>query len=314
MIRVLVVGVAGVGLLAGISGCNTEEMWAEKQELQGPVTDLASPQGVELPDLQMVDVREIDLVEQVLRYRAMYARSLRLLHDYYEEHGYSDKRRWASAELADLERIRPFKYIVSAEIPTASLQARDSIAEADELYDRAGALMENGGHHLPVLYRQDKMREALRIYTELISTYPTSDKIDDAAFQCGEITKEYFQDQEPIAVKWYERAFTWDPQTPHAARFQAAVIYDYRMHDRARALELYHAVLDHETHNQSNAVFASRRIFELTQAMHGTAPELADGDAPAEDVPAADEEITEQQRIAAEQLIPTVQSPADRPE
>ncbi|MFQ5592384.1 MAG: hypothetical protein ACE5HE_14585, partial [Phycisphaerae bacterium] len=76
--------------------------------------------------------------------------------------------------------------------------------------------------------------------------------------------KEYLPGQEPIAVKWYERAWTWNPETPLAPRFQAAVVYDYRLHDRDRALELYHGVVNHETTHKTNVRFASRRIHELT--------------------------------------------------
>jgi TolA-binding protein len=118
------------------------------------------------------------------------------------------------------------------------------------------------------------MVEAVGVFRELIERYPTSDKIDDAAFQLGQVHKEYLQDQEPIAVKWYERAWAWDPNTPHEPRFQAAVIYDYRLHDRDRALELYQLVLKDETPEQSsvnklarrtNVDFATRRIGELTR-------------------------------------------------
>ena len=98
----------------------------------------------------------------------------------------------------------------------------------------------------------------------MISKYPSSDKIDDAAFYCGEIYKEYFKDQEEIALKWYERTWTWDPQTPHPARFQAAVVCDYRLRDRDRALELYQAVLTEEPNDKSNLRFATRRIRKLT--------------------------------------------------
>ena len=91
-----------------------------------------------------------------------------------------------------------------------------------------------------------------------------SEKIDDAAFYCGEIHKEYLPGQELIAVKWYERAWEWNPDTTHPARFQAAVVYDYSLHDRDRALELYQHVVAHETNDKNNVRFASRRIRELT--------------------------------------------------
>ncbi len=83
---------------------------------------------------------------------------------------------------------------------------------------------------------------------------------------CGEIHKEYLPGQEELAVKWYERAWTWDPRTPHTARFQAAVVFDYRLHDRDRALELYKSVVRDESHDRSNLRFATRRIRELTSA------------------------------------------------
>jgi hypothetical protein len=76
-----------------------------------------------------------------------------------------------------------------------------------------------------------------------------------------------------LAVKWYERAWTWNPDTPHPARFQAAVVYDYRLHNRARALELYHAVLEHETADDKNARFATRRIGELSSEVSQGAPQ-----------------------------------------
>ena len=100
--------------------------------------------------------------------------------------------------------------------------------------------------------------------TLIVEEYPTSDKIDDAAFYCGEIHKEYLPGQETLAVRWYERAWNWNPDTPFPARFQAAVVFDYRLHDRDRALELYHGVVEHETDHKSNVRFASRRIHELT--------------------------------------------------
>jgi TolA-binding protein len=65
-----------------------------------------------------------------------------------------------------------------------------SIPEADALYSRAlkihdevrliplaGALPQN----------KEKARQALALFKKLLKDYPTSDKVDDAAFFCGEI-------------------------------------------------------------------------------------------------------------------------------
>ena len=267
MIRSLTISTVILTLLTFAAGCNTEKLWVDHQKPQGPMSTMDATAGINLPDIQIINVQEVDIVEEVLTHRAMYKKSLTVLRDYYREQGYNNKRQWADAELADLSRVRPFNYVLSAEIPVSSLRPRHAIVEADEMYQRGVELMKKGGHGLPVLYRQDLMREALQVFTEMITKYPGSDKIDDAAFCCGEILKEYFQNQERLAVKWYERAHTWDPGTPHPSLFQAAVVYDFRLHDRAKALELYHRVLEEETANKSNSAFASRRIFELTEGM-----------------------------------------------
>ncbi len=255
------------------AACNTDPLWAEHQKVDAPLTDRGSPSGITLPDIQIADAHEVDLVEDVLARRAMYYRTLRALHDYYRDRGNAQKQTWAATELLAVERVQPFKYLLSAEIPAEDLRPVDAIAEADAIYERGLDLMKKGGHGVPALYSEETMLEALAVFVDLISQYPSSDKIDDAAFFCGEIHKEYLKDQEPIAVRWYERAYTWDSETPHPARFQAAVAYDYRMHDRARALELYRLVLDQETFNKSNVSFAVTRIHQLTVEQEGAPPE-----------------------------------------
>ncbi len=224
-------------------------------------------QSVELArqsDASLAQAGEVDLVEQLIQYRSSYRRTLQQLHDYYEQHGYEEKRLWAQGELQDIGRIRPYHYLYDSEIARMDLSPRDSIAEADALYKEALAVAAQAGHGTPVFFNQEKMGQALAMLKQLIRTYPMSDKIDDAAFHCGERLKEYYKNQDSVAVQWYERAWTWDPSTPHPARFQAAVVYDYRLHDRKRALELYRAMLTTES-SRSNRHFALARIKELTE-------------------------------------------------
>jgi hypothetical protein len=99
---------------------------------------------------------------------------------------------------------------------------------------------------------------------DLVHTYPTSTRIALSAYYIGEIYKEYF-DENYRGVLWYERAWQWDPGITQPARFQAAVVYDYRLHHRGKAVELYRLVLQDETFNVTNTLFAERRIEELTQ-------------------------------------------------
>ncbi len=269
-----------------LCGCQTDPLFEKQRKPDGPVTRIDAPPGVELPNISVVDQREVDLVEEMATHRAMYHRTLRLLRDYYKEKGYVQKGKWAEFELADLNKVKPFKYIMAAEIPAESLRPSDSVAQADVLYDKGLELMKQGGHGVPVFFRESTMKDALKAFIELVQTYPNSDKIDDAAFYIGEIYKEYFNDQETIAVEWYQRALQWNPKTPHPVRFQLAVVYDFRLHDRARALEYYHQVLGAEGDlDRSNVVFSTRRIQELVKPREGeavarTSPPARPPDAP----------------------------------
>lgn len=259
----LLVVLVGVGVLH--VGCNIGGLWADRQLPAGAQRANFGGAGDDHSvDISVTDAQEVDLVEQLVTHRLAYRRTLANLRVYYERHGYAHKESWAAHELKGLNTVNMFRYLMDAEIPSEELRPQASIPEADALYEKGLELMTQGGHGVPALYRQDKMIQAAKVFRSLIESYPQSDKIDDAAFMCGEIHKEYLPGQERIAVRWYERAWTWDPETPHNARFQAAVVYDYRLHDRDRALELYQAVLKEESRDRSNVRFATRRIHELT--------------------------------------------------
>jgi len=250
--------------LAGLaaSGCNVDGRWTRTGGPSGPVTLVrATGQGV---DMSVVPTQEVDLVENVLSHRQAYRAGLEELLAHYRAQGCAEKVAWAQYELQGVDLVKQFRYLLDSEVPSGSLHPTDRIAEADANYAKGLELMRKGGHGVPIIYREDRMLEAAEVFRQLIENYPTSDKIDDAAFYLGEIHKEYLPNQDPIAVNWYERAWTWDPNTPHPARFQAAVVYQYRLHDRDRALELYRQVVEHETDNLSNVRFATRQIEELT--------------------------------------------------
>ncbi len=251
------------------AGCNVDRLRGERRAPRGapladPVSLSRGGTAKAVVEIRPVAGEEVDLVEAVIEHRAMYHRYLTELRDYYKAHGYAAKQSWADFELDGIRKVKAFRYLEEAEVPQARLEPRDSIPEADALYERGLELMRKGGEGLPIFYRQKTMIQAAEVFRSLVELHPTSDKIDEAAFHLGEIHKEYLSGQEAIAVKWYERCWTWNPQTPHPARYQAAVVYDYRLHDRDRALELYKAVVQAEPGFTSNARFAQRRIGYLT--------------------------------------------------
>ncbi len=269
MKNVLRFGCLACASILAAAGCNVDPLIPKTRAPRGPVVSISETTGARAPadtGLSVIGQTEVDLVEKMVEYRSAYLHSLESLRDYYGDHGYLTKESWAEHELSGLKKVQTFRYVMDAEIPAQRLRPTDSVSDADAMLERGIALMRKGGHGgLPALYREKPMIEAAGVFRELIEKYPSSDKIDDAAFWLGEIHKEYLKDQEQIAVQWYERAFAWDPATPHSARFQAAVVYDYRLHDRDRALELYRLVLADEAWRRSNVDFATRRIEQLTK-------------------------------------------------
>jgi tetratricopeptide (TPR) repeat protein len=186
---------------------------------------------------------ETDIVEQIAINRQAYHQGLELLIRYYTKTGNNMKLKWANEELASLNSITQYKYIIEAEILDSNLRASTSIPEADDLFED-GLKLEKEASALLISKNADKLRAALDKYDRLIRNYPTSDKIDDAAFKAAEIY-EYFQDYS-IALLYYKRAYQWDPEAPFPARFRSARILDKRLHRKAEALKLYRQALETE--------------------------------------------------------------------
>ena len=247
-----------IGMLIAIAGC------AEKKTEVKPIRlgDLNDLDKTTVGDINMKTVKEVDLVERLAKARADYKRLLVLLNNWYLDHGYYEKAEWAAKEYADLKLVRTYPYLVEIEVQKTDLKPTDSIAKADELYEQALKLYHEG-QILPLVNDKKKLKEALDKFITLIKKYPNSDKIDDAAFYAGEILKEYFNDNVQ-AVKYYELAMKWDPHTPQPVRFECAVIYDFRLHNREKALEMYKRVLSEEADlDRTNTSFAATRIKQL---------------------------------------------------
>jgi tetratricopeptide (TPR) repeat protein len=210
-------------------------------------------------------------VEEMLRARAVYLEQLKRLEDALLTIGDVTRANWARRQRTLTERVEVYPYISEFPVEASVIVApEESIPEADALFESALARL-NEIRGVPLVgfldVNRKKAAEALEMFKQLLREYPKSDKVDDAAFYCGEIYKEYLRHDDPddeLSIKYYEWAWTLDPQTPHAARFQCAVVEDFRRHNRKRALELYQRVLQEETHNISNLRFAATRIEQLT--------------------------------------------------
>ena len=206
---------------------------------------------------------ETDLVEDMTVNRQAYKGGLEQLVAYYTKTGNNMKLRLAQKELTALITMPRYNYIQATDIGLANWKATNPIPEADDIYYDALEIEKNAGT-LPILKNENQLRLALEKYDEIIKKHPSSDKIDDAAYKTG-VIYEYFKDYE-IALTSFKRAFQWDPDTPHPARFRAARILDQRLHRNAEALQLYQQAVKIEGQFDKYRKwreFAEKRIREL---------------------------------------------------
>jgi len=213
---------------------------------------------------------EIDIVEQVSVNRQAYRQALQLLIEHYNKIGNNMKLRWAKKELAALNAMPQYKYIIEAEVAGPDLKASTRIPEADDLYKEAVRL-EKKGNRLILVKDNNLLRLALDKYNQLIRKHPSSDKIDDAAYRAGKIY-EYFKDYR-IALIYYKRTYQWDAETTYPARFREARILDQQLHNRAEALQLYKQAIEvpkKKGEDRNWQTWVERRIKELSETKEGS--------------------------------------------
>jgi tetratricopeptide (TPR) repeat protein len=257
MTRIVTTG-AVILLLTLFVGCEANTGTSQKLPMRTVPTVSDPNQPLNVPTSN----DEIDLVEKMTANRQAYQNSLQALIQYYGTAGNHDKVSWAKQELTALNRTPQYQYIIEAQVMPANLKATESIPAADQLYAQAEKLERDAGI-IPVtaLKNVELLRAALRKYGELISGYPTSDKIDDAAYKMARI-HEGLGDY-TIALAFYQRAYQWDAATPYPARFKAADILDKKLHRRAAALLVYQEAIAKEAQYKDLTLMAERRVQEL---------------------------------------------------
>jgi hypothetical protein len=244
--------------------------WAEEE-----LANLAQAQTFEwegvpkvLPPVgeSLANADEPLLVEYVVGARHEYQKAMADVQDFYRRTGVNSyKAQRVANAIQRLDPVHMYMYVLQAEIPPADVKPVEVIPQADKMFAQGVDLYREGKGLLHTFITTDykKERQALLILLDLIQRYPRSTKVAQAAFYIGEIYKEYFN-EDVRACQWYERAWQWDPAITLPARFQAAVVNDYRLYNRAKAIELYRQVIQHEQFSSTNVTFAHRRIRELT--------------------------------------------------
>jgi TolA-binding protein len=202
---------------------------------------------------------DLPLVERVLAARKEYQTSLEALREHYIKVNNLEGQKAAEDELLSYHRISKRAYRLDLDVPPPTLKPEYNQPEANELLRRAVGFKKStsfGG-------RDDNYRRAEILLQQLLSNYPQSDKIDDAAYELGEVYESTAFKQPKRAAMYYERCFQWNPNTTTDARMRAARLYDKTLNDRSKAIQLYQDVLNHHT-SEKELSEAQRRLAELS--------------------------------------------------
>lgn len=246
-------------------GCNNPKK-RDAHLLQTPPVEQSAVPGEYL----IPDATEVDYVETLAGSRDAYRRALIALVEFYGSVGNATKLQWAQTELKTFDQMVRYEYLQPAEWVPISLGATDSIEEADLLFRQAKSLYKESGG-LIIVTNKGKLREALGLFNRLIVEYPSSDKIDDAAYKAGRIY-EYLKNYELAAI-YYQRTFQWNEATSYPARYRAAWVMDQKLRMRTEALALYKLAVAKESRYTDNTEFARIRIKELSKP----SPEMVPG-------------------------------------
>jgi tetratricopeptide (TPR) repeat protein len=203
---------------------------------------------------------DIEKVERVLAARRNYQIALEELRSYYLSTGDLERAKWAEDELIQFHRILKQAYRLDLDVPPPILKAEQNIPEANDLYRRGMIYKNKGWTGTDYL---DNQRRAEILFQQILTNYPQSDKIDDAAYQLGEIYESRAYKQYRRAALYYERCFQWNPNTQFDARIRAARLYDKYLQERSHAMDLYKEVTTHET-DPKRIAEAQKRITDLS--------------------------------------------------
>jgi hypothetical protein len=201
---------------------------------------------------------DLEFVEKVIEARRGYSNSLKALIDYYRNAGDTRRAQMAEDELKTFHRMPHPVYRLELDVPSPKLQPLYNQKEANDLYRWAMSYKDKG---VGTEYTDNQHRAEI-LLQELLSKYPQSNKISDAAYMLGELYEGRTFRQVERAAAYFERCVQWDPTTKYDARLRAARLYDRDLKDRNRAIELYRAALEFET-IPARRQEAQRRLTDL---------------------------------------------------
>jgi hypothetical protein len=219
---------------------------------------------------------EHTLIENVTLAREDYLQALDDLALFYEKKNDDFKSRMIQTTLARFFEEETYLYLHKVEVPPEILEPCKIIPRANELFERAKSLYDQASRSFPTV-DYPRQRQALGMFVRLVRRYPQSTRIASAAYYIGQIYADFFN--EPyLGVQWYQRAWTWDPYLPLPARYEAGVVCQEKLGEKAKALEYLRASLIHEQPFAGNGKDAKERIKKLEEEMEYTPPIITPGE------------------------------------
>jgi tetratricopeptide (TPR) repeat protein len=204
---------------------------------------------------------DLELVERLLIARRDYQRTLEQLRTYYINNGDVERSTWAEEELRQFHRIPKYPYRLELIVPPPTLHATTNIPDANRLFTRAMQYKDKAGWNSTDYI--DNQRRCELLLQQLLTLYPQSNKIGDAAYALGDIYESKANKFYRLAAVYFERCYQWNPTTQHDARMRAARLYDRQLLDRGKAIDIYKEVQTHET-DHKRLEEAMQRLTVLT--------------------------------------------------
>jgi TolA-binding protein len=202
---------------------------------------------------------DVEIVERLLAARKEYQATMETLRAHYIGSGDIERARWAEEELVQFHRIAKHPFRLELDVPPPTLEAKYNIPEANELYRQAMKFKDKSWGQDYI----DNQHRAELLFQQLLTNYPQSDKISDAAYQLGDIYESKAFRQYERAAAYFERCFQWNPKTHFDARMRAARLYERYQSERSHAIEIYKEVTTHET-DPKRVEEAQKRLTELS--------------------------------------------------
>src|SRR5262249_53235304 len=146
---------------------------------------------------------DLELIEKVIEARRNYANSLKALYEYYQKAGDTKRMQMADDELRQFHRMPHPAYRLELDVPNPKRQPLHNQPEANDLL-RWALSYKNKGLGNDYL---DNQHRAEILLQELLTKYPQSTKISEAAYHLGELYESRAFRQYERAATYFERSF-----------------------------------------------------------------------------------------------------------